>query len=69
MRKKASHWVGAYRKGREAYRDGKGLGDCPYSDRRTRNGKVTFSRAFQGRWHEGWWDERGGVRDRYTSEA
>ena len=52
-------FIGAYRKGRRARREGRALGACPYPDRRGgRYGEqVTFSRAFQNWWHAGWRDE------------
>jgi ribosome modulation factor len=49
---------GAYRKGREAYADGKPIERCPYPDWTTARGSVTFSRAFRRYWFEGWEDAR-----------
>jgi hypothetical protein len=44
----------AYRKGALAAIEGKKLTDCPYLDHRTNRGSVTFSRAFERAWCEGW---------------
>lgn len=43
-----------YRKGAVAAIEGKPLAACPYEDHRTDRGGVTFSRAFQRSWAEGW---------------
>lgn len=43
-----------YRKGAVAAIEGKGLDAQPYGDHRTDRGGVTFSRAFQRAWAEGW---------------
>lgn len=45
--------MGAYRKGQKAREEGKCLSDCPYIDKRTSDGSVTFSRAFIRAWKEG----------------
>lgn len=51
-------FMGAWNKGRQARKDGKPLSSCPYSDLRTGTGDVTFGRAFQRAWIEGWhWDK------------
>lgn len=47
----------AYEKGKKAAREGKSETDCPYSDKRTSGGQVTFSRAFRKRWLEGFREE------------
>ena len=44
-------WRGAYLKGVMAGFDGKGT--CPYEDKRTSRGSVTFSRGFMKAWREG----------------
>lgn len=43
----------ARRKGQQAARDGKSEWSCPYADKRTHDGSVTFSRAFERAWLEG----------------
>lgn len=45
---------GAYRKGYEAGSLGKSQGECPYKDVRKWDGKLTWSRAFEIAWHDGW---------------
>lgn len=45
---------GAYRKGYEIGVAGFGLEACPYEDKRTSNGRLTWSRAFQAAWRNGW---------------
>jgi hypothetical protein len=44
----------AFRKGALAAIEGEKLTACPYADWRTYRGGVTFSRAFQRAWGEGW---------------
>lgn len=44
---------GAYRKGAEARAAGKTEADCPYHDKRTWRGSVTFSRSFRKEWLKG----------------
>lgn len=51
-------YVGAYKKGVEAYRQQVPLRLCPYPDHRTNRGSITFSRAFRRAWFEGWHDAR-----------
>jgi ribosome modulation factor len=47
-------FVGAYRKGQQAARDGMSEADCPYEDLRdSYRNSVTFSRAFRRAWLEG----------------
>lgn len=46
--------LGAKRKGREARDAGRPITANPYPDWRTYHGAVTFSRAFQRYWAEGW---------------
>lgn len=43
----------AERKGREAFLAGKAYRDCPYEDKRTWRGAVTWSRAFRTAWFDG----------------
>lgn len=45
---------GAYRKGYEAGAAGLGLDACPYQDKRKDCGRLTWSRAFQAVWRDGW---------------
>jgi ribosome modulation factor len=45
---------GAYLKGINARLLGDGRDACPYQDKRKWNGKLTWSRAFQNAWYEGW---------------
>lgn len=40
-------------KGIDAAMSGKSESDCPYRDKRTYRGRVTFSRAFMKAWLEG----------------
>lgn len=47
-------WRGAYRKGYEAGAAGLGLDACPYEDKRKDCGRLTWSRAFQSCWRDGW---------------
>ena len=46
--------VGAWRKGVAARMKGLGLSACPYKDTRKTDGRLTFSRAFQKSWGDGW---------------
>ena len=55
--------AGAFRKGAHAATEGKVLTDCPYYDHRTMRGGVTFSRAFEKAWCEGWHVAMYGSRD------
>lgn len=56
-------FIGAYRKGQTAFKEGKPISDCPYRD--TRGGKylhvITYSRAFINCWEEGHRDAEAGV--------
>lgn len=60
LRNKA--FIGAYRKGQRAFREGKPQEGNPY--RETRGGRhlnvITYSRAFQNCWLEGWLDALNG---------
>lgn len=49
----------AWKKGALAAVEGKPLSACPYWDHRTYRGGVTFSRAFQRAWCEGWHKAKG----------
>ena len=40
--------------GQRARQDGEPKSACPYPDKRTARGSVTFSRAFRNAWFEGW---------------
>ena len=63
-------FLGAYRKGRQARRDGKRVTFCPYADKRGNyHNNVTFARSFIGFWEEGWNDERAGKPERYAVRA
>lgn len=42
------------RRGAEARRRGAKITDCPYRDKRTHSGKLTFSRAWRNAWLRGW---------------
>lgn len=48
---------GAYRKGQAARRDGRTFEACPYDDKRTPSGQLSWSRAFIRAWQDGWQDE------------
>lgn len=47
---------GAYLKGRRAFERGEPITACPYRDRRTWSGRLTWSRAFITAWKDGWRD-------------
>ena len=51
----ASSWRGAFRKGYLAFTSGEPRASCPYMDKRSESGRITWSRAFQASWREGWW--------------
>jgi hypothetical protein len=44
----------AYRKGLAARIADEPLTACPYKDKRKWDGKLTWSRAFQNAWRDGW---------------
>lgn len=44
---------GAYKKGIQAFIDGKNTDDCPYKDKRKASGGLSWSRAFLKTWHDG----------------
>jgi hypothetical protein len=50
---------GAYLKGRRARRDDDPIDACPYRDIRNARGTLTWSRAFERAWVDGWRDEAG----------
>ena len=49
-----SPWRGAFWKGYLAFTSGEPRTSCPYRDRRNESGRITWSRAFQASWHDGW---------------
>ncbi len=50
---------GAFKKGYEAYCEGKSQIENPYKDKRKDSGKLTWSRAFMKCWDDGWkWAEK-----------
>jgi len=61
MKGKTKAFAAAHHSGKEAFRAGKSLSDCPYHD--IRAGKygniVTFSRAFMREWCEGFLEAQG----------
>lgn len=44
----------AFLKGAAAQLEGEHLGACPYEDKRKLSGRLTWSRAFQNAWRDGW---------------
>ena len=54
---------GAFNKGKKARTEGKPIAACPYPDRRTYHGNITFSRAFIRAWINGWKDASEGEAD------
>ena len=50
---KLSALDGARRKGAEAARSGLPVQACPYRDKRTDSGRLSWSRAFRNAWLEG----------------
>ncbi|HBY59193.1 MAG TPA: hypothetical protein DEH78_05190, partial [Solibacterales bacterium] len=40
-------------RGRAAARAGGSIADCPYPDKRTQSGRLTWSRAFRRAWMDG----------------
>lgn len=49
---------GTYIKGARAFLAGESVEDCPYLDKRTDSGRLTWSRAFQITWVDGFVDMR-----------
>ena len=47
---------GAYLKGLHARLNDQPITDCPYRDIRKPSGKLSWSRAFQNAWRDGWED-------------
>lgn len=45
---------GAYRKGLTAGLAGDPVAACPYKDKRKWDGRLTWSRAFETAWRDGW---------------
>jgi hypothetical protein len=45
---------GAWKKGRDAAKDGKPITANPYTDHRTVSGRLTWARAFVRAWNDGW---------------
>jgi len=54
MTAKRSPLDGAYRKGLAANISGDPITSCPYEDKRKPSGKLSWSRAFQNAWRDGW---------------
>ena len=50
---------GAWQKGYIANKNNQPISECPYKDKRNSSGRLTWSRAFQSAWHDGWnWAEQ-----------
>lgn len=49
---------GAFSKGANAAAEGRSLSNCPYVDHRKSNGRLTWSRAFEAAWRDGFEFER-----------
>lgn len=49
---------GSYRKGMEAYFAGDAITECPYRNKRTPRGHLTWSRSFIYAWEDGWNDAK-----------
>ena len=49
----SKNFYGAYLKGKKARIDGLTENDNPYKDKRKKNGKLTWSRAFKNMWFAG----------------
>lgn len=51
---------GAFKKGVVAQQNGSPRSSCPYNDKRKSNGRLTWSRAFESAWRDGWeWSAAG----------
>ena len=48
--------AGAWRKGRQAAKDGLPIEACPYRDKRQDSGMLTWSRSFIAAWEDGYND-------------
>lgn len=61
-------FLGAYKKGRKAAKEGKSYQKCPYRDYRAGRFDhiITFSRAFIRFWRKGFEDEKAGKPDSYV---
>lgn len=53
-KKRADSLDTAKRKGQQAFLDGIPVSACPYRDKRTDRGAVTWSRAYRSAWLAGW---------------
>lgn len=49
---------GAYLKGYRAFEAGDPEASCPYEDKRKESGRLTWSRAFQSAWSDGYRDAK-----------
>lgn len=49
---------GAYLKGYKAFEAGEPEASCPYEDKRKESGRLTWSRAFQATWFDGYRDAK-----------
>jgi len=45
--------LSAFKRGWKAAHEGKSIDDCPYEDKRTKRGSVTFARGYINHWIEG----------------
>lgn len=44
----------AYLRGMSAHVNGDAIGACPYPDKRTPSGRLSWSRAYRNAWRDGW---------------
>jgi len=44
---------GAFMRGERDQRDGAEIVDCPYADKRKKDGRLTWSRAYRAAWRDG----------------
>lgn len=52
--------LGAFKKGILAYQSGQPIDACPYGDKRTASGRLSWSRSFMWAWRDGWrWAAKG----------
>jgi len=59
-------FLSAYKKGRKAFLENGTKAICPYLDKRGEyRNNITFSRAFQKYWYEGFEDEKANLPTRY----
>ena len=54
MKNVAKNLIGAYNKGVKAKEEGKSIEDCPYKDKRKKDGRLTQSRSFIKAWEDGY---------------